>query len=124
MAAHEPDGAQRRWAELFMAGDLDGLAALYEPEAALAVQPGQVVTGAAAIREALGGFLAMRQTFELEVKRVVRAGDLALLHSSWTLTGTGPDGQPLSLSGTTADVARRQSDGTWRFVIDNPWGTA
>jgi hypothetical protein len=22
------------------------------------------------------------------------------------------------------DVLRRQADGTWRFVIDNPWGTA
>jgi ketosteroid isomerase-like protein len=21
------------------------------------------------------------------------------------------------------DVLRRQGDGTWRFVIDNPWGT-
>jgi hypothetical protein len=21
-----------------------------------------------------------------------------------------------------ADVLRRQADGTWRFVIDNPWG--
>jgi hypothetical protein len=27
------------------------------------------------------------------------------------------------LTGHNADVLRRQSDGAWRFVIDNPWGT-
>jgi hypothetical protein len=27
------------------------------------------------------------------------------------------------LEARNADVLRRQQDGTWRFVIDNPWGT-
>ena len=37
---------------------------------------------------------------------------------------TGPDGEPVRLEAKNADVLRRQADGTWRFVIDNPWGTA
>jgi ketosteroid isomerase-like protein len=41
----------------------------------------------------------------------------------WSFTGTGPDGEPVKLTGRNADVLRRQSDGGWRFVIDNPWGT-
>ena len=28
------------------------------------------------------------------------------------------------MQGTTSDVLRRQADGTWLFVIDNPWGSA
>jgi ketosteroid isomerase-like protein len=28
-----------------------------------------------------------------------------------------------TLTGHNADVLRRQEDGSWRFVIDNPWGT-
>jgi ketosteroid isomerase-like protein len=123
MPAREPGDAHRLWADRFKAGNLEGLMALYEPDATLAPQPGQVVTGTAAIREALGGFLGLKGTFEfLETKPAIQSGDLALLHSRWTLTGTGPDGSPLNLGGTTADVARRQSDGTWLFVIDNPWG--
>ena len=39
------------------------------------------------------------------------------------VAGTGPDGQRVSLTGQSADVLRLQSDGSWRFVIDNPWGT-
>jgi ketosteroid isomerase-like protein len=39
----------------------------------------------------------------------------------WQLTATGPDGSPISMTGHSAEVARRQPDGSWRFVIDNPF---
>jgi ketosteroid isomerase-like protein len=123
MPAREPGEVHRLWADRFEDGDLEGLPALYEPNASLAPEPGQVVTGTTAIRETLSGLLGMRATFELrEAKPPIRSGDLALLHSSWTLAGTGSDGSPLNLSGTTADVVRRQADGTWLYAIDNPWG--
>ena len=124
MAAREPEEAHRLWAERFNAGDLEGLLALYEPAAALMSQPGQAVSGTAAIREALDGFLSLKGTFDwLETKPAIRSDDLALLHDRWTLSGTAPDGSPVHLSATTADVVRRQADGTWLFAIDNPWGT-
>jgi hypothetical protein len=31
--------------------------------------------------------------------------------------------EPVKLAAKNADVLRRQADGSWRFVIDNPWGT-
>lgn len=34
-----------------------------------------------------------------------------------------PDGNPVNMAAKSADVLRHQADGTWRFVIDNPWGT-
>ncbi len=55
---------------------------------------------------------------------MLTTGDLAMSLVKWTLNGTGPDGKPLTMTGTSSDVARRQPDGTWRMVIDNPWGTA
>jgi ketosteroid isomerase-like protein len=124
MAAREPEEAHRLWTERLKASDLDGLLALYEPNATIMHQPGQVVSGTAAIREALADLLGLKPTFDMpEIKPAIRSGDLALLRSRWTLSGTGPDGSPVNLSGTTADVVRRQADGTWLFAIDNPWGT-
>ena len=108
----------------FNAGDLDATLALYEPNAALVAEPSKTVHGVAALREALGAFLGMKPKLTREKSELITAGDLALSLVKWTLNGTGPDGKPLTMTGTSSDVARRQPDGTWRLVIDNPWGTA
>ncbi len=105
-------------------GDLDALLGLYERDAAFAAQPGTLAHGATGIRESLAGFIALKGELDLRVTRVLEVDDLALVVGTWTFEGTGPDGEPVRLSADNADVLRRQADGTWRFVIDNPWGTA
>jgi len=105
------------------AGDLDSLMTLYEPGAVFAIQPGKLTNGLPEIREALSNFVAAKGELDLKVTRVLEGGDLALVAGVWSFVGTGQDGQPLRLAGKSADVLRRQNDGTWRFVIDNPWGT-
>ena len=124
MPAHTPEEVQRLWAEAFSAHDLEAVMALYEPEATLIPQPGQVVTGTEAIREALSAFLALKPKFELEFKKAFQAGDIALLFSDWTLSGTDPEGNAIELAGRTSDVARRQPNGSWLVVIDDPYGSA
>lgn len=124
MPARTPEEVHHHWVAAMNAGDLEAVLATYEPEASALLAPGQVITGTAALREALNGFLALTPRFDLAVKQVIPAGDLALLLSPWTMTGTGPDGAVMHLAGTATDVVRRQADGTWRTVIDNPFGTA
>ncbi len=105
------------------AGNVDALMRLYEPEAVFATQPGSLNRGLPGVREALAGFIAMKGTLDLKVTRVLEASDLALVATVWSFTGTGPDGKPVKLAAKSADVLRRQADGSWRLVIDNPWGT-
>ena len=103
--------------------NLDALMPLYERHAAFAAQPGSLAHGLSAVRASLAAFTAMNGTLDLEVTRVLQADDLALVVGVWSFTGTGPDGEPVTLTGRNVDVLRRQRDGSWRFVIDNPWGT-
>jgi uncharacterized protein (TIGR02246 family) len=105
-------------------GDLESLMPLYESTAAFATRPGSLAHGAAGISDALAGFISMKGELDLEVTRVLEVDDLALVTGTWSFTGTGPDGEPVRLAASNADVLRRQADGSWRFVIDNPWGTA
>ncbi len=104
-------------------GNLESLLPLYESEAAFASEPGSLAHGAPGISEALTGFISMNGKLDLDVTRVLEVDDLALVTGVWTFNGTGPDGEPVRLAAKNADVLRRQGDGTWRFVIDNPWGT-
>jgi ketosteroid isomerase-like protein len=99
------------------------LMSLYEPGAAFATRPGTLVHGLGDICQALDGFIALNGKLDLEVTRVLEVGDLALVAGEWSFSGTGPDGEPVKLAAKNADVLRRQADGSWRFVIDNPWGT-
>ena len=121
MPARKPEECDLLLGEALNAGDLEAAVALYEPNASFVQQPGQVVTGRAAIREVMQGFLAVKPKLKIEVN-AVQGGDVALLRSKWSLNGTGPDGKPVTMSGNGTEVVRRQADGTWLFVIDNPNG--
>jgi uncharacterized protein (TIGR02246 family) len=123
MPASEPEQIHRLFEEAFNGGDLEALMALYEPEAALVPQPGAVAEGLGAIRDSLQWFLDRGGRITLDTKLVLRVGDLAYLSNRWSLTGaTMPDGSPAELGAVTAEVARRQDDGSWLYVIDNAWG--
>jgi uncharacterized protein (TIGR02246 family) len=121
MPANQPDEMPATFEQAFNTGNIEQVVALYESDAVLVPQPGQVVHGTAAIREALQGFLSLKLPIQLECKRVLVMAELALVSSTWKLSGTGPDGSAVDLGGNTTEVVRRQADGTWRYVIDDPF---
>jgi uncharacterized protein (TIGR02246 family) len=121
MTARRPEEVDQLFVQAFYAGDLEALVALYEPDASLVQQSGQVVTGREAIRGALQGLLTLCGEFRFELKSVAGTGELALVRSDWSLVGTAPGGCLVNLSGRASEVVRRQPDGTWLYVIDNPF---
>jgi len=122
MPARKPEELDVLFVQAFNAGDIEAMMKLYEPAASLTPQPGQIVSGTKALREALSGFVARKPRMTLEARTLAEAGGIALTTSKWVLEGTGPDGKPMKAEGQSAEVARRQPDGTWLFVIDNPHG--
>jgi len=124
MAVHEPAEIHRLWVEAYNSGDIDALAALYEPGAAYVAEPGNVRQGTEAVRDILSGYFALDGKVKFDTRRVIGNDDLAILVSDWKLTYAGEDGSPVELSDTTTDVVRRQHDGTWLIAVDNPFGLA
>ena len=106
-----------KFESLFNAGDVEGLLGLYEPDAILNPSPEGPVRGHEAIGAALKGFLAIGGKMTVTTRSVFEGPDgIALTHGEWSLTGGSKD-----LAGNTAEVLRRQPDGRWLYVIDNPW---
>ncbi len=122
MPARAPEDVSGLLVELFNAGDLDGIAALYEPEALMVAEPGRVVNGRAEIREAYQGFLAVKGRLAITPRQVLVMGtDIALASNNWQINGANPDGSPMSVGGRSAEILRRQSDGTWLYAVDDPF---
>ena len=100
--AMEPEDLTRLFVELANAGDAEGMAQLYEPDAVVALPPGRLTVGHDAIRSLYEQMLASRPQLRLEQPLpTLRLGDLAL-------TAT----PALDEAGARAQVVRRQSDGS------------
>ncbi len=119
MDVRQPAEAGKAFETLFAAGDLEGLMELYEPDAVFTNARGAHV-GSVAIRNVLQGYLNTGASIRTNDSVAFEAGELALVHWSWTMAF--PDGR--TAEGATAEVLRKQADGTWKFVIDNPDGPA
>lgn len=105
--AREPNDLERLFVERVNARDLEGLVALYESNAVLAWEEGETAVGLDQIREFFKRFLAGRPRLDPSAQApALCSGDLALTSSR------------LSNGEITAEVARRQPDGTWLWVVD------
>jgi uncharacterized protein (TIGR02246 family) len=111
------------YVEGFNAGDVNSLIMMYEADACFVSQPGHIINGLENIRQGLQSFIDMNGKLDTKVKGVIRTSDIALVNTEWSFNGTGPDGKAVTISGKATDVLRQQPDGTWRILIDNPWGT-
>jgi len=122
MAATEPAQVIDQFAKFFNSGDLESLMRdLYEDDAIIIPEPGPAtVSGKPAIQEVLTAFLNMQGTLQVLATTAVVLGDVALTHTRWRLDIPGGD----PIESVTAEVVRRQPDGTWKYAIDNPWGGA
>lgn len=114
----EAANLHQRVENAFNAGDVDALVELYEPDACMLGDDGSVVTGLDAIRAVWNGFIALEGRIAMTTRYAVEMDDIALLSNTWVFE---MGGAPVA-SAITAEVARRQADGTWRYVIDNPYG--
>jgi ketosteroid isomerase-like protein len=108
--ALRPEDLTRLFVDRSNAGDAEGVALLYEEEAVLAYPPGGQTVGRAAIQTLWEKVLASRPHFEPEQPLpTLILGDIAL-------TSTAPKDD----AGARAQVVRRQPDGSWLRVLDQP----
>jgi ketosteroid isomerase-like protein len=109
---YDPQDLERLLVERENAGDVVGMTALFEPDAVVDIGDGIFLQGKDAIHEfftklQITGFGLEKRKFEFgEQRPAIICGDIALT-STRSRNGT-----------ITTEVARRQKDGTWLWVID------
>ncbi|ESZ41479.1 nuclear transport factor 2 family protein [Mesorhizobium sp. M0924] len=105
--ARDPQDLERLLIDRQWAGDIDGMVALFQPDAAIDTGAAELTRGHEAIRALLEAFAASGRKFQRGEQRPAAInGDLALTSTR------------LADGSITSEVARRQADGTWLWVID------
>ena len=114
MPASTPQEIHFLFERAFNIGDVEAILALLRARRGSCCR-WQAVTGHDGIRDALNVFLSSGARMKLDTRAVIESGEgLAVLHGAWSL------GPPSATQGLSTEVVRRQPDGSWMFVIDNP----
>ena len=124
MLAKTPREAVRLADDAFNSRDLEGVLAFYEDGAIMVYEPGRLATGKAALRHVFENLLNLNGVVKQEKIDVIQAEDIALWTSKWSVSGTSRDGAPFTRGGFGSAILRKQSDGSWRVAVENPWGPA
>lgn len=121
----DPEDCSRVLVAALESGDIETSVALYEPSAVLFTKSGEVMTGLDAIRENNAGVIALKPKFTIAFIKATLSGDgtLATNRMKAELVFTKPDGQLVQTNVDTLEVLRKQEDGSWRYIIDDPYGS-
>ena len=117
MGVARPSDVNAAFADGFNRRDVDALLALYDPAGGVVEMDGTMSVGHEEIRTHLERLLALGGTMESVNLTAVVLGDLALVTAAWTITDTTVAQR---MDGRSAEVLRRQADGTWAYLIDQP----
>lgn len=124
-SARTPKDLNDLFVDAMNAGDLDRALSCWTPDTVFVLAPGEPpVTGWENLREALKQFIDTKPHLTIEELQRIEVDDIAFVSLRWELEGTGPDGEPIQMSAIDGNVFRRQDDGNWKILIDNPFHSA
>jgi ketosteroid isomerase-like protein len=115
MPARNPEEICSLFKRYMAEGDIDGLLSVYDPEVVFLNQAGELIKGKQELKQELNRFAAARARFDFNIAQVIQSGDIALMHTRWNISG------PQQISVYAIEVARRQPDGTWRWLMGDPF---
>jgi ketosteroid isomerase-like protein len=123
--ARLPDDCSRILVAALESGDIETSVALYEPTAVLFSKSGRTMTGLDAIRQNNASLIALKPTFAIDFIKSTISGDgtLATNRMKANLSWKDAEGKLVEASVDTLEVLRKQEDGSWRYIIDDPYGS-
>ena len=94
---------------------MEGLLSIYDDQVVFVTAEGKTKRGKQELRQELLPLASTKVRFEFRIKQIAQTGDIALMHTLWDVSSPQP------MSSYAIEVARRQADGTWRWLIGDPF---
>ena len=115
MPAKTPEEICILFKKFMSLGDVDSLLSdVYDPEVVFLTESQDVLQGRDGLRKILSPLAAARPDFKYTILQIIQSGDIALMHTEWVVAGREAKQHAI-------EVARRQVDGTWKWLIGDPF---
>ncbi|WP_420570841.1 YybH family protein [Kordia sp.] len=108
--------------EAFQNKDIDTVMACYEPNAVIVFEPESPISDTHILREMFTKMSMVNPIFTYSGHEVFITGNIATHIAPWTMTAKAPDGTEIKQSGLSVAVLRKQKNGQWLMILDNPHG--
>lgn len=115
-----PEAVHQNYSEYFRTSDLEGLVSLYEPNAVVVGEDGSEIKGTAKIKEMFADALKCKGTLKIETLSEYHVDNIASIRVKWHMQAIDADGNELDISNVASEVMRKQPDGNWLYIIDQP----
>ena len=103
--------------------NIAGVLTSYEDGAAVIFEPGKRVSDPVVLKQMFEGAFQLDPRFSYpNGHEVYISNDIALHIAPWVMKGKSPDGVEIKQSGLSVAVLRKQENGAWLLVLDNPHG--
>ena len=106
---------------LMEARNIDAIMAIHEEDAAMVEWGGGVARGDSNIRQVYADFFESDPILKVRALQIVEAGGVAIILGDYTLDYTNENGNIVSVDGKFGDMVRKQPDGSWLYLLDNPY---
>lgn len=111
-----------RMVTAFQNKDIDGILDTYEHNAIVMFKPQEPVVGKVQLRAVFTEFVSMNPRYTFSGHDIYISGDIATHIAPWIMQGELPDGTKIEQSGLSISVLRKQNNGKWLILQDNPHG--
>lgn len=105
-------------AAAYNTGDLNTVMSIYDGSGIIVADPTSPVSGKEKFEAAVKNILAIKGTMEIKTVYCLEVGDVAVGRSEWSIT----DGGTTKVAAKGIELLKRQTDGTWRVLIDHAFG--
>ena len=112
---------EEKWSSSINSKDVATFIANYAPDAVVMVPNAPIAATPDAIRTAITGMLALPgldMTFQTGAIVVAKSGDVGYSYGTYSLSLTGPHGQPIQDKGKYVTTWKKQADGSWKASAD------
>lgn len=116
-----PEGCVKYFRNCIYRGDLKGALSCFDAEATYIERDGQEIKGLSNIEKALEGICSWKPEIKGGKHRVTIVGNLAIWIDKYVVKAKMPNGDPMEMEGLTACMLKRNHDGIWLWLVDNPF---